>query len=156
MFILRNLWEFLIFLDYVDRGPNSVETISLLLALKLRCPCRVYLLRRNHEARATNMVYGFFDECRTRFGRKEGLLCYSYVYSFPATRLTTKFCYILNSVYFNNSNKSSSTWFPVTYLKLKIVFCFCKAKLNMQNQLFWVFNSEWNINGWSKGGSQKG
>jgi hypothetical protein len=32
---------FTVFLDYVDRGPNSVECIALLLAMKLCAPNRV-------------------------------------------------------------------------------------------------------------------
>ena len=39
--------------DFVDRGHNSVETLSLLLCLKLKCPGHVTLLRGNHEVRTT-------------------------------------------------------------------------------------------------------
>ena len=37
--------------DYVDRGAHSLETICLLLALKIEHPAHVHLIRGNHEVR---------------------------------------------------------------------------------------------------------
>lgn len=52
--------------DYVDRGNHSLETICLLMALKVKFPETVYLLRGNHEDLWINRSFGFFDECEKR------------------------------------------------------------------------------------------
>ncbi|KAL8057912.1 hypothetical protein ABFX02_04G214600 [Erythranthe guttata] len=65
--------DYLFLGDYVDRGQHSMETISLLLALKVEHPHQVHLIRGNHEAADINALFGFRIECIERMGERDGI-----------------------------------------------------------------------------------
>ena len=53
--------------DYVDRGEQSLECMSLVLAYKIKYPENFFLLRGNHECATISQIYGFFSECKRRY-----------------------------------------------------------------------------------------
>ncbi|EFO63467.1 Ser/Thr protein phosphatase PP1-alpha 2 catalytic subunit [Giardia duodenalis] len=53
--------------DYVDRGKQSLECIILLLCYKIKYPENFFMLRGNHECSSINRIYGFYQECKTRY-----------------------------------------------------------------------------------------
>ncbi|KAK8967853.1 hypothetical protein KSP40_PGU016492 [Platanthera guangdongensis] len=65
--------DYLFLGDYVDRGQHSLETITLLLALKVEHPHNVHLIRGNHEAADINALFGFRIECIERMGERDGI-----------------------------------------------------------------------------------
>ena len=48
--------NFLFLGDYVDRGYYSVETVTLMICLKVRYKDRVTIIRGNHESRQVTQV----------------------------------------------------------------------------------------------------
>lgn len=54
--------EYLLFLgDYVDRGPMGVEVIMLLMALKVKYPKKILMLRGNHETIQMTQTMNFYQ-----------------------------------------------------------------------------------------------
>ena len=74
--------SFLFLGDLVDRGHNSIETLAYLLLLKVRFPDRVTMIRGNHESKAANRSYGFYDECRRKFENIKAWLLFTDLFEF--------------------------------------------------------------------------
>ena len=53
--------------NYVDYGKQSLETICLILAYKIKYPGNFFPLRGNHECAWVNRIHGFYDECNSRY-----------------------------------------------------------------------------------------
>ena len=85
--------------DYIDRGRQGIETISLLLAYKIKHQDTFFMLRGNHECPSLNRVYGFYDECKRRYtvklwrtGNKCGLACTAFMILTLLLRLPVNDC----------------------------------------------------------------
>jgi protein phosphatase len=52
----------------------SLETICLLMALKVKYPDQIHLIRGNHEDILINSSFGFMEECEKRLEHAENFL----------------------------------------------------------------------------------
>ncbi|EAY09548.1 Ser/Thr protein phosphatase, putative [Trichomonas vaginalis G3] len=81
--------------DYVDRGDNSLEVMTILMALYCKYPDKVYLLRGNHEFSHINKVYGFYEEIVESYRKPTLWAIFQRVFSFlPLAAVVNKetFC----------------------------------------------------------------
>ena len=49
--------------DYVDRGLFSIQTLLLILAMKINSPKNIIMLRGNHECRQLTTHFNFRSQC---------------------------------------------------------------------------------------------
>lgn len=59
--------EYLFLGNFIGKGTRSVETILLLLALKLKYSDQIHLIRGSFEDRKMARYTGFYDECIEKF-----------------------------------------------------------------------------------------
>lgn len=54
--------------DYVDRGDNSVDTLTIILCYKVKYPEHLFLIRGNHENHNLPVFYGTYSEILRKYG----------------------------------------------------------------------------------------
>ncbi|PKI31235.1 hypothetical protein CRG98_048375 [Punica granatum] len=59
--------NYLFLRNHIGYGKQSLATICLLFAYKIKHPDNFFLLRGDHECAPINLVCGFSDECKWRF-----------------------------------------------------------------------------------------
>jgi len=73
--------------DIVDRGPYSLELLTLICQLKLENRNQVYIINGNHEDRNTYSRYGLLEETLEQFdleNRKKTLRYLNFLHYFPS------------------------------------------------------------------------
>ncbi|HUT81511.1 MAG TPA: metallophosphoesterase family protein [Candidatus Bathyarchaeia archaeon] len=72
LFLKKKIADHLVFLgDIVDRGTHSIACINLLLALLVKYPKEIHIVRGNHETLSVNSRYGFLGEVILYSGLEE-------------------------------------------------------------------------------------
>ena len=95
--------------DYVNRGYNSVETFEFLLALKVKYPHCITLLRGNNESRQRSQLYGFYEECVRKHGnssqighvcklQKQNIIWINFLFTFKKVKFGEKISKDCNSL----------------------------------------------------------
>lgn len=57
--------------DIVDRGEFSIQTVCLIMTLKVKYPKNVYIIRGNHEFRGPSKRGGFYSECEVIYPKTD-------------------------------------------------------------------------------------
>eukprot|EP01063_Lacrimia_lanifica_P026596 TRINITY_DN3606_c1_g2_i2.p1 TRINITY_DN3606_c1_g2~~TRINITY_DN3606_c1_g2_i2.p1 ORF type:complete len:1013 (+),score=341.77 TRINITY_DN3606_c1_g2_i2:64-3102(+) len=85
-----NLW-YLFNGDFVDRGPDQLEVLTLLVALKNKFPGSVFMNRGNHEEHRVNKrgSGGFMAACNDGYGERNYKLAHVFFKSLPL-------CHVIN------------------------------------------------------------
>lgn len=84
--------------NYIYQQNLCVEVVSLLLALKIRYPKRVTLLRGCHESRSMTTAYGFYDQCLVKYGTAKIYNTFSELFDyFPKTAVIENEIFCLHS-----------------------------------------------------------
>eukprot|EP01059_Diplonema_ambulator_P006398 TRINITY_DN16118_c0_g1_i2.p1 TRINITY_DN16118_c0_g1~~TRINITY_DN16118_c0_g1_i2.p1 ORF type:complete len:632 (+),score=36.73 TRINITY_DN16118_c0_g1_i2:230-1897(+) len=82
--------------DYVDRGNNGCEVLCLVMALKVLTPNHVHVNRGNHEDESLNILYGFYDECTSKYGHYLFLLCATLFTYLPLCCIVNKKVFVVH------------------------------------------------------------
>jgi serine/threonine-protein phosphatase PP1 catalytic subunit len=56
--------------NYTNFGRYGIETVLLILVMKLKFPENVFMLRGNHDCDKLTELHGFKQECKHRYGSK--------------------------------------------------------------------------------------
>lgn len=80
--------------DLVDRGPCSIETVTLLFVLKILYPKNIFIIRGNHEFEKFNVFGGFFEDISSTYSNTQ--VFDSFISAFDylplAAQIGTVFC----------------------------------------------------------------